>query len=303
MSGQGREECISMTDITNINDNQPLAADASEAAVSAAAIESTEAEAIESSADAAAEEERVCCNCGTVNSSDSAYCRHCGQSMAVGRLRTRSFLMDVVSSLLRVNKGILFTSGHLLWHPWKVIRDYIRGKRVAYTPPVNLMILLIFIMTLLDRFSSTLYGTVSNTPDLSGTSKWYRVGVSIGDFFRGPSAVAEIIVYIPALFAVWLVYRRWGAKRYNLAEYLAAVIYMSDALLLFGIITYPLSFVEETAYNLINFLYTMAMGLIGLYTAFPTGSKMSRVRHNVYFVLLSLLIYFIVVIMMYLIFG
>lgn len=273
-----------MTDPTNINDNHIVAADTAQTAASAVAAEGAELSG-----------ERICCNCGTGNPSDSAYCRHCGQSMSVGRLRTRSFLMDVVSSLLRLNRGILYTWGHLLWHPWKVIRDYIKGKRVAYTPPVNLIILLIFIMTLLERFGSAIEGKVSESPDLTGTSGWYRVGVSIGEFFRGPSAVAEIIVYIPALFAVWLVYRRLGARRYNMAEYLAAVIYMSDALLLFGIITYPLSIIAgETVYNMLNFLYTMVMGLIGLYIAFPGGSKMSGVRHNIYFVLLSLLIYFIV---------
>lgn len=73
--------------------------------------------------------ETRCRNCDTVYSGN--FCPHCGQAADTSRLQTRSFFVDMLKGLLRVNRGLLFTGWNLLIHPWQVIRDYIQCRRVG----------------------------------------------------------------------------------------------------------------------------------------------------------------------------
>lgn len=88
---------------------------------------------------------KVCLNCGSEFVDDSNYCHVCGQSVSTERLSTGNFFVSIVSRLSRINKGVIFTCYNLLIHPWDVISDYIKGKRVKYTAPVQLLIILSFI--------------------------------------------------------------------------------------------------------------------------------------------------------------
>jgi hypothetical protein len=241
---------------------------------------------------------RVCKCCGASNPTDYDYCPNCGQSMSIERIQPKSFLIEVMSGLLRLNRGILYTCAHLLVHPWNVIRDYLKGRRVVYTPPVNLLVLLGFIIALISSWRALFTATVSEAPILTGTSVWYRIGVSLGEYFRGPSAISEMVIYIPSLLAVYLVYRKKGAKKYNWAEYFAAMIYIADASLIFDIVTYPLALtISAFAYSIIDLGYVMAICLTTLYKAFPMDSKKSRYRHFIYVICLALALYFIIAIL------
>lgn len=137
---------------------------------------------------------KICKNCGIENDVNAKYCSECGQSLSVGRLQPKTFFAEIMSGLLRLNRGMLFTSWNLLIHPWKVIRDYIHGKRISYTPPVNLLILLMFILALLEKFGRTMSGIVvkeSVPDDVSDASLWYRIGLSVSSMFEGPSAFSR----------------------------------------------------------------------------------------------------------------
>ena len=176
------------------------------------------------------EKPSICKNCGA--ECNTAYCGKCGQSMSVSRLETKSFLLDMVSGLLRINRGFLFTAKHLLFHPWKVIREYIKGKRVNYTSPVNMLVILCFLGTLVGGLFFSEPTNTSNVLDVSNGSVWYKIGASIGGFFKNNSIAQNLTIYLPVLLAIPIVYRNKGGRRYTLAEYVVAMIYIIDALLI-----------------------------------------------------------------------
>lgn len=239
---------------------------------------------------------KICKNCGIENDVNAKYCSECGQSLSVGRLQPKTFFAEIMSGLLRLNRGMLFTSWNLLIHPWKVIRDYIHGKRISYTPPVNLLILLMFILALLEKFGLTMSGIVvkeSVPDDVSDASLWYRIGLSVSSMFEGPSAFFEMLLYIPALIAVWLVYRKYGSKKYNVAEYLAAALYMACAIEVCEVLVSFLSlFMPENVTSPISYIYMLVITLVSLYHAFPMKSRKKRVRHYLYFCVMVGAIYF-----------
>ena len=237
-----------------------------------------------------------CKNCGATCGSN--YCPECGQAVSVGRLENRTFLIEMLSGLFRINRGFLFTAWNLIIHPWKVIRDYLHGRRVIYTPPVNMLVILCFIESFLIGFSSV----IDNTPELHQAmpdgSVWYRIGVSLGDFFRHNSIIENLAISIPALIAVPIVYWKAGATRYNLAEYFMATIFMIDASIAFDILTFPLHFIAPAINDTASLIYLVAICGASLYFAFPYPSRHSRIRHFVYYILTVVFIYFTIAISM-----
>lgn len=236
--------------------------------------------------------ETRCRNCDTVFTGN--FCPNCGQSAATSRLQPRSFFIDMLKGLLRVNRGFLFTGWNLLTHPWLVIRDYIQCRRVTYTPPVNMLVILCFIATFLAGLENAITATAVSAADEAiqhNSGVIYRIGLSFGQFFSGNSAVVNIMIYLPALLAIPVVYRNRGAKRYNAAEYFAALIYMIDAFILFDILMFPLNIADKDISGSIVVMYGIYICCAGLYNAFPMESKPARVRFFVYYLITALLFY------------
>lgn len=241
--------------------------------------------------------ETRCRNCDTVYAGN--FCPNCGQAAATSRLQTRSFFVDMMKGLLRVNRGFLFTGWNLLIHPWQVIRDYIQCRRVAYTPPVNMLVILCFIATFLAGLENAITATSATAAGeeiQQNAGMIYRIGQSLGQFLSGNSAVVNIMIYLPALLAIPIVYRNRGAKRYNTAEYFAALIYMVDAFLIFDILIFPLDIANKDISEIIVILYGIYICCAGLYNAFPMKSKTARVRFFIYYLATALLIYAVIAI-------
>lgn len=205
----------------------------------------------------------------------------------------------MMKGLLRVNRGFLFTGWNLLIHPWQVIRDYIQCRRVAYTPPVNMLVILCFIATFLAGLENAITATSATAAGeeiQQNAGMIYRIGQSLGQFLSGNSAVVNIMIYLPALLAIPVVYRNRGAKRYNTAEYFAALIYMVDAFIIFDILIFPLDIANKDISEIIVILYGIYICCAGLYNAFPMKSKSARVRFFILYLLTALLFYAVIAI-------
>lgn len=286
-------------DIGQIDNKIVASVDTSPASTVSADIASAISDDIVASADAESNDDvsesvggmRRCKNCG--NLCDTAYCGTCGQSMSVQRLKPRQFFVDMLSGLLRINRGFIFTAKHLLLHPWRVIRDYIHGRRIAYTPPVNLLVILSFIGTIvIGLLIPEKSGEMASFEMPTNTSLLYRIGVSLGDFFANSAIAQNLTIYLPALLAIPLVYRRHGSNRYNIAEYLVAMIYMACSFMIFRIITSPLyAIFPDLDRSVINITYTICITGASLYMAFPLPTKKARIRHFIYYLLTAISLY------------
>ena len=224
-----------------------------------------------------------CLNCGA--KVRGRYCHVCGQPVKTDRLSMRQVTVDGVQSLLRLNRGFLYTVGNLLIHPWKVIADYIHGKRVRYTAPVALLVLLAFFSVMCDRwFSTEVVKSANEESDI-----FLRI-------MTEAPALVYLLVMLPIIIPLRFVYRRYGGRRFNTAEYVVAAIYMMCPVLTVNILKTPFQgILPETVCVAITPLYNIVLGIIALLHAFPKGSAIGKAIRIVEFLLLTALTYFLII--------
>lgn len=235
----------------------------------------------------------TCRNCGCFCT--SRYCPDCGQAVKEKRLENKTFFIGLLSGLSRINQGFLYTAGHLHIHPWKVIRDYIQCRRVRYVAPVSMLIVVCFISAFVSGLMPTDPGVITDT----GTGQEpfiYRMILAVTDFIMNSMVVRNLTIYIPALSAIPIVYRNAGAQKYNLAEYFAAMIYMTSSIVLFGIIISPVSLLSESCCSVLEIGYSIVICSMSMYKAFPMGSVKRRVGYFVMYLTVSVLIYLLIII-------
>jgi hypothetical protein len=75
----------------------------------------------------------ICKNCA--HAFEGLYCYHCGQAASIRRITVKEILTDVVFSVIKINRGFLFTVRQLTFHPGMAIRDYLSGQRINYYAP------------------------------------------------------------------------------------------------------------------------------------------------------------------------
>lgn len=233
-----------------------------------------------------------CRNCGC--SCTSRFCPDCGQSVKEKRLENKTFFIGLLSGLSRINQGFLYTAWQLIIHPWKVIREYIQCRRVKYVAPISMLIVVCFI-------SAFVSGLMPSEPDgvveESGTSQVgliYKMTLAVTDFIMNSMVVRNLTIYIPAVLAIPIVFWKVGARKYNIAEYFAAMIYMISSILLFGILICPLSLLSESWYSGLEIVYSIIICSVGMYKAFPVGPIKKRIGYFSLYLIVSVAIYLLI---------
>ncbi|MDE6452677.1 MAG: DUF3667 domain-containing protein [Muribaculaceae bacterium] len=244
-----------------------------------------------------------CLNCGTEYQGD--YCHNCGQHISTGRLASRDFFASAVLSLLRVNRGFGYTACHLLYEPWAVIRNYIHGKRVIYTAPVPLLIVLCLFGTLIPKILGThnVFYLDAESIVLPGDLPSERIINAIIHFYAVSPVFQALTMYIPYVFAAMVVYRKSGAGRFNLAEYAVAMIYMANFVIISEMVLLPVSLVSEGVYTALSTLLQLVMGGIVLDKAFPQRTRLKAVWKVFLFLLISQVVMWVPVVLFGLVCG
>jgi hypothetical protein len=196
----------------------------------------------------------VCKNC--THAFEGLYCYHCGQPAATSRITTREILTDALFSVVKVNRGFLFTARELSLRPGKAIRLYLAGQRVTYYAPHKYLFFIGAITSFLTSRYHTFSGGYTSVNAFGGDTHSF-----FGAFFAYADAYATLIniVTIPvfALFS-FLLFRRSG---YNYAEHLVLNTYITSQQLLLFIIWLPLTQAVPLPVD----------GLLGLYVAVTLG--------------------------------
>lgn len=246
--------------------------------------------------------QRVCLNCGATLHPGN-YCHMCGQPADTGRLTAANLGVTVLSGLTRINRKFLFTIRNLLTRPWRVVSDYIGGRRSAYTAPVQLLIVLVFIQVAV----ASMFGQESSLASVYGNTRFIEAP---GAVFTAINAVVRflitsvtflyIIVLIPAVPLVRFFHRRLGIRRYNLAEYVVAALYMSCFILAATmLLNLPLRVFDYLCPGktfvgtLIIFLVVMTVFVRALYKSFASSSKkrFAKVTAIVLFLVVTVVFY------------
>jgi hypothetical protein len=95
-----------------------------------------------------------CLNCGHPLDISDRYCPNCSQANSTKKLTLKDFFDEFFSSLINYDSKLLKTLSALLLRPGAITRDYIEGKRIAYTNPFRFLLSLAFIYFLIFTFNN-----------------------------------------------------------------------------------------------------------------------------------------------------
>jgi len=84
-----------------------------------------------------------CANCGAAL--NGHYCHQCGQSAHIHRSLLHMF-EEFLHGIFHFDTKAWRTIPSLIWHPGKLTREYIAGKRTSYVSPLALFLFLNFLM-------------------------------------------------------------------------------------------------------------------------------------------------------------
>lgn len=90
-----------------------------------------------------------CKNCGALFS--GKYCFNCGQSVKTERLTWSSAIENILAGFTNIASGFGFTILELFSRPGYMIHDFIKGKRIIYTKPFQMLFVLAAVYALADQ--------------------------------------------------------------------------------------------------------------------------------------------------------
>lgn len=106
-----------------------------------------------------------CLNCGEEFKGN--YCPRCGQSVKEKKLSFHSVIDNVMAGLTNVGYGFWRTSLEMFFRPGYMVRDFIKGKRVNYFKPFQML----FVMAAVFSVEvALLHPQISQTSDTSQTT-------------------------------------------------------------------------------------------------------------------------------------
>ncbi|MDT0539441.1 MULTISPECIES: DUF3667 domain-containing protein [Croceitalea] len=94
----------------------------------------------------------ACLNCGHILDISDKYCPNCSQANSTKKLVLKDFFDEFFSSLINYDSKLLATLYAMLAKPGSITRDYINGKRIAYTNPFRFLLSLAFLYFLMVSF-------------------------------------------------------------------------------------------------------------------------------------------------------
>ena len=86
--------------------------------------------------------EKACLNCGTMLV--GSHCHQCGQAAHVHRT-IGAFFHDLLHGVFHFEGKIWRTLPMLAWHPGRLTREYIDGRRASYVSPIALFLFVVFL--------------------------------------------------------------------------------------------------------------------------------------------------------------
>ncbi len=95
-----------------------------------------------------------CLNCGHILDVSDKYCPNCSQANSTKKLVLKDFFDEFFSSLINYDSKLLTTLYIMLRKPGSISKDYIRGKRIAYTNPFRFLLSLAFLYFLMVTYGS-----------------------------------------------------------------------------------------------------------------------------------------------------
>ena len=275
------------------------------------------------------EEQHECATCGTRY--DGNYCPRCGQSAKIGRYSFKNAFLLFLDVWGLGNRGMFRSIRDLILRPGYMIRDYLRGMQMAYFPPFKMFFLLLALWLVVDsglniqlvnrdkqneketeQIFSRFKPKESLTEDEKADEKkngilftkeekekmfnqeYERRSGEVGDWIEQHSSLLVLAGLLLFSLPLYLLFRRSPSiPDLRLSECFVAMVYITDMILIYGIIPSLLCFSvkAEIYYDLLSLL--LAIIPIKQLSGFSYFSTIWRlVAAFIPFVIISLLLAF-----------
>ncbi len=86
-----------------------------------------------------------CSNCGFIFNYSENFCPDCGQKNQDLKIPVKHLLEEITESTLHLDSKALRTIKQLMFHPGLLSKEFNRGRRIKYVPPVRLYVFISFI--------------------------------------------------------------------------------------------------------------------------------------------------------------
>ena len=239
------------------------------------------------------EESHECATCGTRY--EGNYCPRCGQSARIGRYSFKKALLLFLDVWGLGNRGMFRSIRDLILRPGYMIRDYLRGMQMAYFPPFKMFFLLIALSLLVDtglniqginrekhneKETTELVKGFVNSEEItkeqekqgeektakahnedqsekSGEKKNRKETDTIFEYMEQHGSVVVLVGLLFFSLPLYLLFRHSPAiPDLRLSECFVAMVYITDMILIYGIIPSLLCFSvkAEIIYDLLILL-------------------------------------------------
>ena len=238
------------------------------------------------------EEQHECATCGTHY--EGNYCPRCGQSARIGRYSFKKAILLFLDVWGLGNRGMFRSIRDLILRPGYMIRDYLRGMQMAYFPPFKMFFLLLALWLVVDsglniqfvnrdkqneketeQIFSRFKPKESLTEDDKADEKkngilftkeekekmfnqeYKQKEGEVGDWIEQHSSLLVLAGLLLFSLPLYLLFRRSPSiPDLRLSECFVAMVYITDMILIYGIIPSLLCFSvkAEIYYDLLSLL-------------------------------------------------
>ena len=245
------------------------------------------------------EEQHECATCGTHY--EGNYCPRCGQSARIGRYSFKKAILLFLDVWGLGNRGMFRSIRDLILRPGYMIRDYLRGMQMAYFPPFKMFFLLLALWLVVDSglniqlvnrekqneqeteqiFSRFKPKVSQNATDDKADEKkngilftkeekekmfnqeYKQKEGEVGDWIEQHSSLLVLAGLLLFSLPLYLLFRRSPAiPDLRLSECFVAMVYITDMILIYGIIPSLLCFSVKAERLLAAFIPFVIMCMI-----------------------------------------
>lgn len=165
---------------------------------------------------------KKCLNCGE-NLKD-AYCHVCGQKSTTARYTFNTFINDTWNSFINFDSNLWRTFGALMSQPGRFIRNYLLGKRAAFTSPVKYF----FTILALNFMLIILLGKPAISPvEIEGASQLVNHSINL--------LISMVFILLMVPFATGLKLSQKNSY-FSVLEYYLFLLYISSHTILIFIV-------------------------------------------------------------------
>lgn len=203
------------------------------------------------------------------------FCAACGQRSDIRRMDWRWLWDEFMTSVLVVDRGILFTIRQLFSRPGHALREYIEGRRKPHFKPLAFVALPAALYSLLYLWFFQVDPVILGLPPEAK-----RIGDVMNQLMGDYYALIELgTVPMLSLFT-WLAFRSWG---HHYVEHVVMNAFLSGQRILINILLLPFNLLGSTAmfsatsFAFLAYAVAFVLAFRQVYQSRPSGSVVGRI--------------------------